>query len=105
LLPLLLNAETLTVITAPLEKTPVALTPLGDLYMPLEGLLDLDKERERLAKELAKAQTNLDRESKKLANPAMLEKAPAEKVVAWQALKAEAEAQIVKLSGQLAALG
>ncbi|MDR1190337.1 MAG: class I tRNA ligase family protein, partial [Verrucomicrobiales bacterium] len=104
LLPALLNAATLTVIATPLDKTPVTITPLGDLYMPLAGVLDLAKERERLAKELAKAQAALEREDKKLANPAMLEKAPAEKVAAWQALKSAATAQIKKLSSQLAAL-
>jgi valyl-tRNA synthetase len=104
LLPALLNAETLTIITQPLDKTPVTITPLGDLYMPLTGVLDLAKERDRLEKELAKAQATLDRESKKLTNPAMLEKAPAEKVAAWQALKAEADEQIAKLTSQLAAL-
>jgi valyl-tRNA synthetase len=104
LLPSLIGAETLTIISQALEKTPVAITPLGDLYMPLEGLIDLDKERERLEKELAKAQVALERENKKLQNSAMLAKAPAEKVAEWQALKADAEAQIAKLGGQLHSL-
>ncbi|MDD5262243.1 MAG: valine--tRNA ligase [Methylacidiphilales bacterium] len=105
LLSPLLGAQSLEIISAPLAKTPVALTPLGDLYLPLTGLIDVEKEKQRLEKEIAKAQASLERESKKLENTAMLAKAPPEKVEEWRALKAEAESQLAKFREQLVSLG
>ena len=49
-LKILLNAEQLDLPEnyEPVKGTPTALTPLGELYLPLEGLIDLDAERARL---------------------------------------------------------
>ena len=33
---------------------PVAVTPLGQLFIPLEGIVDLSAEKERLTREIAK---------------------------------------------------
>jgi valyl-tRNA synthetase len=51
-----------------------------ELAIPLEGLLDLDSERARLAKELARAEKDLAGREKKLHNPSFLERAPADVV-------------------------
>ena len=78
-LKILLNAETLDVVEgydAP-KGTPTAHTPLGELFLPLEGLIDVAAERERLTKEIAKVEDELAKVRAKLANPAFTEKVPA----------------------------
>ncbi len=65
------GCEILTAATAKeTENAPAALTPIGKLYMPLAGLIDvaaekarLDKELEKIAKELAKSESKLANES------------------------------------------
>ncbi len=51
-------------------------TDLGELYLPLEGLIDVEAERQRLTKELAKAEAEIEKAAGKLQNPAFAEKAP-----------------------------
>jgi len=78
-LRILLNAEPLDVLAeydAP-KGTPVALTPLGELFMPLEGLIDVAAERERLTKEIAKVEQELAKVRAKLADPNFTGKVPA----------------------------
>ncbi len=52
----------------------------AEVILPLEGLIDMDKERARLTKELEKWQKELDRVNNKLANERFVSKAP-EKVI------------------------
>ena len=49
----------------------------GEVYIPLEGLIDLDKERERLRKELSRVEGQLRGTEAKLNNTQFVEKAPA----------------------------
>ncbi len=53
----MINAEDLALQPdyEPPRGTPSARTPLGDLFMPLAGLVDVEAERARLEKEIAKA--------------------------------------------------
>ena len=53
----LLNAESLDLNPdyEPPKGTPSVHSLLGDLYLPLEGLIDVEAEKLRLTKELAKA--------------------------------------------------
>jgi len=60
----------------------------ANVYMPLAELVDLEKERERIAKEIAKAEENLERIEKKLSNAGFVDKAP-EAVVNAEREKAE----------------
>ncbi|MGH7936578.1 MAG: valine--tRNA ligase, partial [Chthoniobacterales bacterium] len=82
-LRILLNAERLDLAAdyQPPKGTPTALTPLGELYLPLEGLIDIAAERERLTKEIAKVEAELATARKKLANENFVANAP-EAVVA-----------------------
>ena len=48
----------------------------GKVVLPLEGLIDMDKEIARLEKELDKLQKELDRVDKKLSNENFVNKAP-----------------------------
>ena len=41
------------------KGVPTALTPIGKIYLPLDGLIDLDAERDRLGRELTKAEDEL----------------------------------------------
>jgi valyl-tRNA synthetase len=77
-LKILLNAEPLEVEKKyePPKGTPAALTPLGRLCLPLEGLVDLEAERERLEKEIAKVEAELATVRKKLANENFVTNAP-----------------------------
>jgi len=78
-LRILLNAERLDLTPdyKPAKGTPTALTPLGELYLPLDGLIDLAAERERLGKEIAKTEAELVTVRKKLANENFVANAPA----------------------------
>ena len=78
-LRILLNAERLDLLQKyePPKGTPTALTPLGQLYLPLEGLIDVEAERQRLGKEIAKTEAELMTVRKKLANENFVTNAPA----------------------------
>jgi valyl-tRNA synthetase len=56
---------------------PMVLTPLGQVFLPLEGVVDVQAERERLAKEIAKLESELETVRKKLANANFVDRAPA----------------------------
>ena len=61
------------------EKPPLAVPGLVgslEIFMPMAGLIDLDKERSRLQKEIEKAQLDASVAAQKLANPNYVEKAP-----------------------------
>ncbi|MCF0124096.1 MAG: valine--tRNA ligase [Ruminiclostridium sp.] len=63
-------------------------TSAAKISMPLAELVDLEKEKARIAKELKKARGNLEQITKKLSNPGFLAKAP-ENVVAVEKERAE----------------
>ncbi|WP_050024205.1 valine--tRNA ligase [Verrucomicrobium sp. BvORR034] len=76
---ILLNAETLDLdpaYAAP-KGTPVVLTPFGELFLPLEGLIDVAAERERVKKEIAKVEVELEKVRAKLADENFTSKVPA----------------------------
>ncbi len=75
-LKILLNAESLDISNAVAKGTPMNLTPLGSLFLPLDGLIDVAAERERLGKEIAKVTDELAKVRAKLANPGFTEKVP-----------------------------
>ena len=77
-LRILLNADPFDVIESfELPKgTPTTRTPLGELFMPLEGLIDVTAERERLQKEIAKVEDELAKVRAKLANENFTGKVP-----------------------------
>jgi valyl-tRNA synthetase len=78
-LRILLNAERLDLTPnyEALKGTPTALTPLGALSLPLEGLVDLAAERQRLGKEIARTEAELLTVRKKLRNENFVSNAPA----------------------------
>ena len=51
-----------------------------ELYMPLENLVDMEKEKQRKQEEKKKIEAEIERASKMLANPGFVNKAPAAKI-------------------------
>jgi valyl-tRNA synthetase len=74
------------------------------LYLPLEGLLDLDEERARLDRELAALDAERARAEAKLANPSFLEKAPDVVVAKARERLAEVDEALTKVRAQHAEL-
>ena len=86
------------------QGVPVALTAIGKLYMPLEGLIDIDAEKKRLNKELEKTQAELTKVNSKLANEKFVSRAPEaiieenrERQQHWKDRTAELEQMIANL--------
>ncbi|HSY74158.1 MAG TPA: hypothetical protein VK810_01700, partial [Dongiaceae bacterium] len=107
-LKLLLNAETLEVNAnyQPAKGTPAARTGLGELFLPLEGLIDVAAEKTRLTKELEKIEGEIARVEQKLGNPAFAQKVPAtvldehkQRLVEWQNKLSHAKAALDALKG------
>ncbi len=78
---------------------------MGDLYLPLEGLIDFDAERGRLGRELQKVEKEIGKVESKLSNPSFAERAPAEvleeqrqRLADWQAKRGQINEALEKLS-------
>ena len=67
------------------------------MYLPLAELVDIEKELERIGKEITKARENLERIEKKLQNVSFVSKAPEAVVNAEREKADKARALIVKL--------
>ena len=75
-----------------------------EIAIPLEGLIDFDKERERLENQLNKLSTENERLENQLKNKNFVERAPAEKVQEIRDRVAEIETQSTALNQNLEAL-
>jgi len=60
------------------NNTAGTLTPLGEVYLPLEGLIDIAAERTRLSKELEKIQAEIVKVDAKLSSESFVNSAPPE---------------------------
>ncbi len=105
-LKLLLNAEALEVNPdyQPGKGTPTVRTPLGELCLPLEGLVDVAAEKARLTKELEKIESEIAKAEQKLANPHFTQKAPPQvleehkkRLGEWQAKREHARSALASL--------
>ena len=104
-LKVLLNAESVSVGLDVPKGTPRVSSALGDLYLPLEGLIDFDAERGRLGKELQKVDKEIDKVELKLSNPSFAERAPVEvleeqrqRLSDWQARRGQINEALENLS-------
>ena len=68
-----------------------------EVYLPLEGVIDLDAEKARLEKELDQLQAEIKKTTGKLNSPGFIEKAPAEVVAKEKGRREEQESKLVKL--------
>ncbi|WP_461783732.1 valine--tRNA ligase [Prosthecobacter sp.] len=106
-LRILLNAEPLEVDSAfqPKKGTPAALTPLGELFLPLDGLIDVEAETARVGKEVAKVESELEKVRAKLADTNFTAKVPQKVLDDHTQREADWSAQLAKLKTMLEALG
>ena len=74
----LLNAEGLEVNPdyAPRKGTPASRSALGELFLPLDGLIDVEAEKARLEGQLEKIAKEIEKAGAKLNNPKFTERAP-----------------------------
>ncbi|MFV0390149.1 MAG: valine--tRNA ligase [Pyrinomonadaceae bacterium] len=73
----------------------------AEIAIPLEGLIDFEKERERLSNQIAKLNAEGDKLKAQLGNANFVNKAPADKVDAVRARVAEIETQVNALTENL----
>ena len=81
------------------------LTPAARIFLPLAELVDMEKEKQRVEKELKKQSGELAKLTAKLQNPGFLNKAPAEVVAAEQERCTQLTALVAKLEAQHKAMG
>jgi valyl-tRNA synthetase len=107
-LKLLLNAEAVEVSAnyQPGKNTMTVRAELGDLFLPLEGLIDKVAETARLKKELEKIEAEAAKVEQKLANPNFTQKVPAnvlaehkQRLADWQAKREHVKSALAALQG------
>jgi valyl-tRNA synthetase len=86
------------------KGTPAAVTSIGEVYMPLEGLIDVEAERIRLTKEISNIEIEVKKCEGKLGNASFVDRAPPEVVVQEKARLDDWKAKLVQLGEMLAAL-
>jgi valyl-tRNA synthetase len=102
----LLNASAVQVLTVkPSDAGPKTFTPLGDLYLPASGLVDPALEKDRLTKELARVEKDLEQTRRKLGDANMLAKAPPAKIEEWRKLEVTLAEKENSLRESLSKLG
>ncbi|MGR8921031.1 MAG: class I tRNA ligase family protein, partial [Gammaproteobacteria bacterium] len=99
-------ARTQPIVEAGSAEEDAATAIAGDMsvLVPLSDLIDKDAERERLGKEIARLQGEIERAGRKLDNPSFVERAPAAVVDKERARRDDAQAALAKLEEQLARL-
>jgi valyl-tRNA synthetase len=104
---LLLNAEALEVNAdyQPPKGTPTVQSKLGELFLPLEGLIDVAAEKIRLAKEVEKIQSEIVKVEQKLANPSFTAKVPPAVLAEHQQRLADWKTKLVHTQSSLEVLG
>ncbi|OEF98316.1 valine--tRNA ligase [Desulfuribacillus alkaliarsenatis] len=83
------------------EKAMTAVTSGAQIYLPLEGLIDKDKEIARLEKERQKLQAEVDRVQGKLNNEKFVAKAPAQVIDQERAKEADYKAKLQKVEERI----
>ena len=105
---LLLNAEALEIDPAyqPKKGTPMVHSDLGDLFLPMEGLIDVAAEKVRLSKELEKIEVEITKAEQKLKNPNFTSKAPPhvlqehqQRLAEWQVKRDRVQKALEALQG------
>jgi valyl-tRNA synthetase len=91
----LLNAEQVECVAeqATDRQTPVCVTEVGQFFLPLAGVVEVEEIEKRLRAELAKTRQELEKAQKKVADPLFRDKVPAE-------VLAEHEARVTKFAAR-----
>ncbi len=88
----------------PAKAMPSVITPLGTLFMSLEGHVDVEAERRRLAEQLQKTEQELENAGKRLENENFVSRAKPEVVEQFRARKRELQEKRDKLGKLIEAL-
>ena len=106
-LKLLLNAEAVEMNTnfQPGKNVLAVRHESGDLFLPLEGLVDVEGEKARLKKEVEKDKAEIEKAQSKLNNPNFAQKVPAAVLEEHKARLAEWQKKLEHDEAALAALG
>jgi valyl-tRNA synthetase len=86
------------------KGTPAAVTPVGEAYMPMEGLIDVEAERVRISKEIEKMRIEVTKSEGKLGNASFVDRAPPEVVVQEKQRLEEWKTKLAQLGEMLEAL-
>ena len=100
----LLNAESISNGNDVPKGTPRISSVLGDLYLPLEGLIDFEAEKSRLTKEVNKIEKEIEKVQVKLENTNFTERAPIEVLDEQRARLEEWKTKQVQLTDALISL-
>jgi valyl-tRNA synthetase len=92
-----LSSITLTNVVAPAGSIQ-CVADEATLIMPVADIIDLDKEQERLQKQIAKLEEDIRKTDEKLSNQNFVERAPAEILEEFRTRKIEAASTIEKLT-------
>jgi valyl-tRNA synthetase len=105
-LKLLLNAEAVEVNAnyQPAKGTLAVRAGLGELFLPTEGLLDVEAEKARLKKEQDKIESEIAKVGQKLANPNFTQKVPANVLEEHKQRLADWQGKLAHVKAALAAL-
>ena len=77
---------------------------LGEMFLPTEGLIDMEAEKARLKKELEKIESEIAKVEQKLANPNFTQKVPANVLEEHKQRLADWQAKLAHVKSALAAL-
>jgi valyl-tRNA synthetase len=86
------------------KGTPAAITPVGEVYLPMEGLIDVAAERTRLSKEIEKIRIEVKKCEGKLGNASFVDRAPPEVVAQETGRLEDWRVKLAQLGEMLAAL-
>lgn len=98
------NLQTGEAIARPAQSAAAVVAGM-ELFVPLAGLIDLDKEKQRLAKEIAGAEEEAKRCETKLANEGFVQRAPAKEVDRVRERLKDAQTKVERLKDNLKKMG
>ena len=101
----MLRSENIEIAIGGERAMPGTLGKLGTIYLPLEGLVDVDAEKARVTEEISKNQGFLKTVNAKLGNERFVNNAPADIVKQQQDRKVELEETLARLEKLLASFG
>jgi valyl-tRNA synthetase len=88
----------------PEKGTPAVVTEMGEIYLPLEGLLDVEAEKTRLGREISKVEVEVKKCENKLGNAKFIENAKPEVVAQERTRMEEWREKLGQLSEMLKAI-
>lgn len=95
------RAESISLVSEAPKGAIQAVLDEAMLFLPVAGVIDLDRERARLKKEIERLTKDIEKIDAKLGNEQFVANAPEEVIEEQKSRKAEAEGSVAKLSGAL----